>query len=134
MSNTRMDTETFNLSWNDFDSSASNSFRKLINDKHFTDVTLACEDNKQIKAHKVILSSSSPVFEKILLGNPHQHPLIYLKGVKYSGLQALIKFIYLGQTEVDRIELQDFMNVAEELEVEGLREKRTKKWGRAESL
>ena len=118
-----MDGEKFNLSWNDFESNACSSYRKLVNDTHFTDVTLACDDNRQIKAHKVVLSSSSPVLKQILLGNPHQHPLIYLCKVKYSSLESLIKFIYLGQTEVAQSELQDFMSMAEEFEVEGLKSK-----------
>ena len=105
------------FSWKDFESNASSCYKRLILDTNFTDVNLACDDNRQVKAHKVVLSSSSPVLEQILLANPHQHPLIYLRKVKYS----LIKFIYLGQTEVAQAELEDFMSIAEELEVEGLK-------------
>jgi hypothetical protein len=118
-----MEGDKFILLWNDFEFNASSSYKKLINDTHFVDVTLVCDDNRQVKAHKVVLSSSSPVLEQILIANPHQHPLIYLHKVKYSCLQSLIKYIYLGQTEVAESELQDFMSIAEELEVEGLKGK-----------
>ena len=107
---------TFTLAWQEFDNKASELQRKLVNDTNFTDVTLACDDNKKLEVHKVILSSSSPVLGQILMDNPHQHPLIYLRKVKFSLLKYLIQFIYLGQTEVAQTELQNFMNLAKELE------------------
>ena len=54
------------LQWNDFKETITASFGSLREDKDFADVTLACEDGKQMEAHKVILASSSPVFEKNL--------------------------------------------------------------------
>ena len=53
------------LQWNDFKENITASFGSLRRDEDFADVTLACEDGKQVEAHKVILSSSSPVFQKI---------------------------------------------------------------------
>ena len=47
----------FQLAWNEFNSCTSSTFQDLYTDKEFTDVTLATDDNKQLKAHKVILSS-----------------------------------------------------------------------------
>ena len=109
----------FCLSWKDFDDNAGMKRRKLLDDTNFTDVTLACDEGR-FETHKVILSSSSPAFEKILVGNPNQHPLIYLRKVKYSCLKSLIQFLYLGQTEIDQTELQDFINLGKDLEIEGL--------------
>ena len=60
-----------NINWNQLEVSAANSFKNLWNNNNFTDVTLATEDDKQIKAHKVILSSFSNLFTKILFRNPH---------------------------------------------------------------
>ena len=40
--------EKYNVCWEEFKASASNTFKNLLNDKDFTDVTLACEDGKQI--------------------------------------------------------------------------------------
>ena len=74
------------LSWEEFDNNTSNTFKQLFVDQHFMNVTLACDDGKQIEAHKVILSSSSTFFKRVLTKIPHQHPYIYLKGVKFSEL------------------------------------------------
>jgi len=108
------------LTSKDFSCSASNTFKSLLSDKDFTDVTLACDDNKQISAHKVILSSGSKLFHNILLRNPHQHPLIYLTGVKYAEIQSIINFLYLGQTEVEQSHLEQFLLSAKKLQINGL--------------
>merc|ERR1719186_1825352 len=114
--------EKVSLSWSEFGSCASNTFIDLLSDQDFTDVTLVCDDDKQIKAHKVILSSCSPLFRGILKNNPHQHPLIYLNGIQFDNLQSVIKFIYLGQTEVEQDDLEMFMKAGKELQIKGLSE------------
>ena len=53
------------LQWNDFKENISCSFGELREDKDFTNVTLACEDGKQVETHKVILAASSPFFSTL---------------------------------------------------------------------
>ncbi|XP_023337730.1 protein tramtrack, beta isoform isoform X7 [Eurytemora carolleeae] len=117
--------EKFCLRWNDFESNISISFRELRDDKDFFDITLACEDD-QVQAHKVILSACSPFFRSILKRNQHQHPLLYLKGVKFSELQAVLNFMYQGEVNVAQEDLNSFLAVAEELKVKGLTQSNTK--------
>jgi len=114
-----MGTDKFCLKWNDFETNISVAFKELRDDKDFFDVTLACEDN-QMQAHKVILSACSPFFRNILRRNPHQHPLLYLRGVKHSDLQCVLNFMYHGEVNVAQEELNSFLAVAEELRVKGL--------------
>jgi len=114
-----MGSEKFCLRWNDFESNISGAFRELRDDKDFFDVTLACDD-EQIQAHKMILSACSPFFRNILRRNPHQHPLLYLKGVKYTDLQSVLNFMYHGEVNVAQEELNSFLAVAEDLRVKGL--------------
>ena len=49
------------LQWNDFKENITSAFAQLGEDREFADVTLACEDGQQIKAHTVILSSTEKV-------------------------------------------------------------------------
>jgi len=114
-----MASEKFCLRWNDFESTLPHAFRELREDKDFFDVTLACDD-QQLQAHKVILSACSPFFRTILKRNPHAHPLLYLKGVKYVDLVAVLNFMYHGEVNVAQEELNSFLAVAEELKVKGL--------------
>ena len=111
--------EKFCLRWNDFESNISLAFREIREDKDFFDVTLACDDD-QMQAHKVILSACSPFFRTILRRNKHEHPLLYLKGVKYADLVSVLNFMYHGEVNVAQEELNSFLAVAEELKVKGL--------------
>merc|ERR1712032_591494 len=111
--------EKFCLRWNDLESNISTAFRELREEKDFFDVTLACDDS-QVQAHKVILSACSPFFRNILRRNPHQHPLLYLKGVKYKELLSVLNFMYQGEVNVAQEELNSFLAVAEDLRVKGL--------------
>jgi len=114
-----MGSEKFCLRWNDFETNISSAFRELREEKDFFDVTLSCDDD-QIQAHKVILSACSPFFRNILRRNPHQHPLLYLKGVKYTDLHSVLNFMYHGEVNIAQDELNSFLTVAEDLRVKGL--------------
>ena len=112
--------EKFCLKWNDFDKNVSSSFKLLREEKEFFNVSLVCEDSGQMEAHKVVLAACSPFFKEVLRRNPHQHPLIYLKGVKFSDLGSILNFMYLGEANVAQEDLNKFLAVAEELQVKGL--------------
>ena len=108
------------LQWNDFKDNVNKAFGNLRDDQDFADVTLACEDGHQIEVHKVILAASSPYFRNLLVRNKHTHPLIYLRGVKSEDLAAIIDFLYCGETNVLQENLDNFLALAGELELEGL--------------
>jgi len=112
-------TEKFCLRWNDFESNISVAFRDIREEKDFFDCTLSC-GSRQIQAHKLILSACSPFFRSVLKQNPHQHPLLYLKGIEFTDLQAVLKFMYHGEVNVAQEELNTFLAVAEELKIKGL--------------
>ena len=110
----------FVLQWNDFKANASSTFSKMRVDQDFVDATLVSEDSKLIEAHKVILAASSFFFDSILRQNNHHHPLIYLKGMKGKALVSIVDFIYHGEVTIKPEELDEFMNVGRNLQVEGL--------------
>ena len=88
----------------------------------FFDVSLVCDDF-QIQGHKVILSACSPFFRTILQRNPHPHPLIYIKGVKYKEIENILNFMYLGEVSLAQDDLSSFLAVASDLKVKGLSKK-----------
>ena len=112
--------DKFCLKWNDFQANISSTFRDLRKDGEFSDVTLACEDGQQVKAHKVILAASSPFFKNILQKNKHPHPLIYMRGIKMDQLVAIIDFLYYGETNVFEENVDNFFALAEEMKLKGL--------------
>ena len=108
------------LQWNDFQDNVKAAFGNLRESTDFADVTLACEDGRQIEAHKVILAASSPFFQTILKRNQHSHPLIYMRGLKSDDLVAMIDFLYCGEANVYQDNLDSFLAIAEELQLKGL--------------
>jgi hypothetical protein len=109
-----------NLLWNKFPEATTETFVNLGNSSDFSDVTLTCADGQQVKAHKIILSSCSPLFRKILKQNPHSHPLIFLKGVDFTDLNSLVRFIYFGGVDIENERLERFLATADDLQVAGL--------------
>ena len=108
------------LTWNDFKDNVTSTFLSLRKDNDFTDVTLACEDNEQIEAHKVVLAASSSFFQNVLKRNKHSHPLIYMKGMKYEDLLAILDFMYYGETNIHQENIDSFLGIAEDLGLSGL--------------
>ena len=95
-------------------------FGDFWNDKHFSDVTLATMDDRQITAHKVILSSCSSFFKNIFTNNSTQNLTLYLKDVKHNELEKLIEFLYLGECDVPEEDLASFIATGKDLKIKGL--------------
>ena len=104
----------------DFKDNINASFESLRKNDDFADVTLACEDGQQIEAHKVILAASSTFFQNLLRKTKHVHPLIYLRGVKLEDLMAIVDFLYFGETNIWKENLESFLTIAEEFKLKGL--------------
>jgi len=115
-----MSEDKFCLRWNDFESNIKASFGDLRESKALFDITLVCGEFYQIQAHKVILSASSPFFRHVLCNNPHNNPLIYLRGINQTDLQHILDFIYHGEVNVSQDNLNSFLAVAEDLKIKGL--------------
>ena len=116
------------LRWNDFESILSRSFTEMRQEADFFDVRIACyNDKKQMKtipAHKVVLSACSPVFKDLLRAlneaGSLQKQLIFIRGISYHEMEAVLDFMYNGQTKIKHTELDAFLAAAEELKVKGL--------------
>lgn len=132
--------EKFCLKWNDFQVNASKSFGLLKQDQDFFDVTLISDDDKSVAAHKVVLAASSDVFKHILRKADHSKPMIYLSGINERELTHIIDYIYEGEVNVYQNELDDFLDVAQRLKIQGLvgsgpeLEAETKKYNKEETI
>ena len=119
-----MKTEQLNLNinWDDFESCAANTFKDLLGETDFADVTLVSDDLQKVEVHKVILGASSSKFKTMLQQTGKREPLIYLSGVSYKEMRSLIDFMYLGQTEICQEDLAHFLDIAAKFDVKGLAE------------
>ena len=97
--------KNYKIEWNSFSDYLSESNKTLYDEKEFTDVTLVSDDLTEVEAHKTVLSNASPVLKKLLKIKSMNHPVLFLRGVKGKTLEAIVQFIYLGETTIqqDRI-------------------------------
>ena len=112
--------EKFCLKWDDFQKNIGSSFRELQLINKFSDVTLVCEEGQQIEAHKIILSACSPFFKSVLWKNKNLHPMVYMRGLKSKDLLAIVDFMYQGETNILQEDLNGFLALANELQLQGL--------------
>ena len=117
-----MEGGNINLGCSDFLSNVYSSFNNLHDSALFTDVTLVSDDNKQIQAHKLILSVGSEYFKDILSDKSHPHPMLCLDGVSSEDLARIIKYLYVGEVSVPQSSLQKFLKIANKLKCFGLNE------------
>ena len=112
--------EKFCLKWNDFETNVSKSFGLLRNEDYLHDVTLVCDDNSQVSAHKLVLSASSDFFKTMFKNNKHQNPLICLEGVSSKELTDIIDYMYHGEANIFQEGLDRFLSIAQRLKIMGL--------------
>ena len=111
----------YNLNWPKFTDHLQEMMHKMMKSEDFTDVILVCDDMKQIKTHMNILSACSPIFRNLLKNHiPHGHPVIYLRGIQYEDMDAILHFLYLGEAKVAPGRMNQFMLSAKSLEIKEL--------------
>jgi len=123
-----MEADDYNLKWNNFEAGISSGIIEIYKSSELFDVTLVC-GSQQINAHRLVLSACSPVFREILARNTHHNPIVYLRGISPSNLQATINFMYQGEVCVAQETLNDFLSTADDLKVKGLSQCDSEKTG-----
>ena len=111
--------EKISVKWKDFEQNIKYEFSQLRSDVEFADVTLVCEDGRQVLAHKVILASWCQIFMNLLKRNKHPHPLICMRGVSAENMVAIVDLLYLGEMSIDRENFSAVLSLAVELQLNG---------------
>ena len=106
------------LKWNNHPS-IINDFQTFLSTEALVDVTLTC-DGKRLKAHKLVLSAGSALFQSLFLENPCKHPIIILQGIGYAELKTVIDFMYNGEVNITEDKLAAVIKCAETLRVKVL--------------
>ena len=110
----------FSIAKKEFELFKDSSLKEILTEKSFTDVTIACNDDKQIDAHRIILSSQSLFFKRILQVNGRRDILIYLPNVSSNDMETILEYLYLGQTEIGEQELEKFIILGKMFEIKSL--------------
>ena len=113
-------TEKFNLKWNDFESNASQSYKRFRNETYLHDVTLVSDDFKQVPAHKLVLSASSEYFKSVLQQTKQSQPILCLNGLNQTDLMYILDYVYDGEVKILQEELDRFLEIAQRFKINGL--------------
>ncbi|XP_063545612.1 protein bric-a-brac 2-like isoform X4 [Cydia strobilella] len=111
--------QQFCVRWNSYHTNLQAVFPRLLLTEQFADVTLACE-SRQLRCHKLVLSACSAYLERLLLNNPCKHPIVLMRDMRFSEMQALVDFMYKGEVNVTQEELPSLLKSAEALQIRGL--------------
>jgi len=96
------------------------ALRSLLDRDYLTDVTIY-SGNKTFKAHRVVLSASSPYFEKMFDGlAAWQYPVVIPNHLKPTTIQSILEYIYSGKVTIENTRLEEFMRVGALLSIRGL--------------
>jgi len=114
----------YNFTWEKHTDHFRDMLYNMMNTKVLTDVTLVCDDHQEFRAHKVILSACSPVFSRIIEKLSNKDSVIYLRRVYSQEMKAILDYIYLGQTLIDKAFIHQFLSTAENLEIKDLWDKK----------
>ncbi|XP_063836478.1 uncharacterized protein LOC135085635 [Ostrinia nubilalis] len=108
--------QQFCVRWNSYHTNLQAVFPRLLLTEQFADVTLACE-SRQLRCHKLVLSACSAYLERLLLHNPCDHPIVLMRDMRFSEMQALVDFMYKGEVNVTQEELPSLLKSAEALQI-----------------
>ena len=113
-------TSEFQLKWNDFQQNVSRTFSQLRQESGLFDVTLVSSDQKQVSAHRLVLSACSDFFKNIFCNNTHTHPLLYLDRVNSREINLMLDYIYNGEVNIHQIYLDRFLEIGEKFKLDGI--------------
>ena len=105
------------LSQKDFELFKESSLKDNLVKRRFADVTLACNDDKQVDAHRIILSAQSLFFRRIFEVNNRRDILIYLHNISSSEMENMLEFLYFGQAEVNESVFEKFIALGKIFEI-----------------
>jgi len=112
--------ERYSIKWDNFQNNVTESYRKFRDEADFFDVTLVSDDQKQISAHKVVLSACSQYFKNILKVNKHPNPLLCLEGISSQEINSVLDFAHHGEASIYQDDLERFLKVGGRFQLEGL--------------
>ena len=113
--------EKYTLHWHSYSDHLRDTLKEMMTSSEFADVTLVTDDKQQIRAHRNILSACSPVFKNILqINSNNTFPVIYLRGIKYSEMESIMQFIYLGEARFYEERMNELIKVSKDLEIKDL--------------
>ena len=108
----------FGLSWESFPEHLKEMLQDMWNSPDFTDVTIVCDDQKELRSHKVVLSACSPILREKILSSPNQGFInLSAEGIQHEEMESILEFMYLGQTTLKNDRVNQMLIGAQKLKI-----------------
>lgn len=112
------------LKWDHHSQTFFETLSKIRQKQTYCDATIVCEGNFY-RVHRLVMSVCSQYMEKLFESVSSQipqnaHPVIILKDIKRSELEAILEYVYVGEVNVLQRELPALIKAAESLGIKGL--------------
>jgi len=109
------------MNWDSYSDHLKEMMHNLMNSNETADVTIVCDDKSKFKVHKFVLIASSSVFQSIIKDlSKNGDSVIYLRGVLAEDMKSILQFLYLGQATLHEERMNEFLSVAQSLEIKDL--------------
>jgi leucine-zipper-like transcriptional regulator 1 len=107
------------------ESSTAENYRKLLEKSEGSDFTIITSDNKELKAHKLILRAQSEYFKR-MLANEWKENLeneLHINDFDSTIIETLLVFMYCGgNKEEENVDTIKLFEASKRYEVKGLPE------------
>ncbi|XP_013187123.2 longitudinals lacking protein, isoforms H/M/V [Amyelois transitella] len=111
----------FTLSWDAFQNNICNGLGALQQNEEFVDMTLAA-DGHFVKCHQIVMSLASPYIKDLIKSVHGQNPVIFLNKISAHTLCSILEYIYTGQAVVSREHIDELIEAAQALHINGLKD------------
>lgn len=116
-----MNEVTHSIKWKNHKEDIINEQQYLFNNNIACDCVLVSAQGKTMQAHQIVLSSSSEFFHKILAEVPAGiEPTIHIPDGDTDLVEAILKFIYTGETNVASDQLSSLLDLCNVLDIKGI--------------
>ena len=90
---------------------------------HLCDISLVTKDDKEVKAHRNVLSAGSPFFFKLFQSDikENRDGIVRFEEISGAAMEDVLEFIYTGSVEVTRENCKDLIAAANYLLIPGLK-------------
>ena len=112
--------ESYTFNDSQFEQNAGNMFKNLYREEYLTDVTIACEDGKLLKVHKIVLATRSDVMRHIFTSYSNPNTLLYFGDTSFENMQNMLEYIYCGEISIKKDQLNTFIETANRFKIKGL--------------
>ena len=94
------------------------SLKSVQSSGYFSDVTLVANDGQSYQGHRLVLSAESSVLLDLFKSAQSYEPVVCVLDIKSAVLQSLMDYIYLGEAQINQININEFKEALTELRIQ----------------